>query len=158
MAAASSRACSRTATPSPANGSSSTVPAAPATPWRSRWRAPWWARSRSPTAPRRARVDLARRVAAAYPHCRVEVGPKDARGYDIAANATSVGLGEDELSFDVSQLDASTLVTEVIMKPDKTALIRAAEARGCPVQQGKYMLDYQMDLIFDFMRLGQGAR
>ena len=98
--------------------------------------------------------DLARRVAAAYPGVRVGTGPKDARGYDIAANATSVGLGEDEMSFDVSALDASTLVTEVIMKPDKTALIRAAEARGCPVQQGRYMLDYQMDLIFDFMRLG----
>ena len=102
-------------------------------------------------------ADLARRVGAAYPGCKVQVGARDGRGFDIAANATSVGLGEDELSFDVSTLDASTLVTEVIMKPEKTALIRAAEARGLAVQQGKYMLDYQMDFIFDFMRLGAAA-
>lgn len=97
--------------------------------------------------------DLARRVAAAYPACEVRVGPKDPRGFDIAANATSVGLADGELSFDVSELTAATLVTEVIMKPEKTALILAAEARGLRAQQGKHMLDYQMDLIFDFMRI-----
>jgi len=100
-------------------------------------------------------ADLVRRVGAAYPACRVQLGPKDARGFDIAANATSVGLAEGELSFDVSQLTAATLVTEVIMKPEKTALILAAEAHGCPAQQGRYMLDYQMDLIFDFMHIGK---
>ncbi len=97
--------------------------------------------------------DLAQRVAAAYPACETRVGPKDPRGFDIAANATSVGLAEGEQSFDVSGLTPSTLVAEVIMKPEKTALILAAEARGCPAQQGKHMLDYQMDLIFDFMRI-----
>ena len=98
--------------------------------------------------------DLARRVAAAYPRCAVRTGPKDPRGFDIAANATSVGLAEGELSFDVSELRPGTLVTEVIMKPEKTALILAAEARGLPAQQGRYMLDCQMDLIFDFMGIG----
>ena len=99
-------------------------------------------------------ADLVQRLARAYPRCAVAVGPKDARGFEIAANATSVGLKDDELSFDVSELAPTTLVAEVIMKPEKTALILAAEARGCPAQQGKHMLDYQMDLMFDFMRIG----
>jgi shikimate dehydrogenase len=98
--------------------------------------------------------DLARRLVLAYPGCRVTVGPKDPRGVDIAANATSVGLCDGELSFDVSGLTCATLVAEVIMKPEKTALILAAEARGCRVQQGRHMLDDQMDLMFEFMRIG----
>jgi shikimate dehydrogenase len=99
-------------------------------------------------------VDLVQRLARAYPQCAVAVGPKDARGFDIAANATSVGLKDDELSFDVGNLAPTTLVAEVIMKPEKTALILAAEARGCPAQQGWHMLDHQMDLMFAFMRIG----
>jgi shikimate dehydrogenase len=99
-------------------------------------------------------ADLVQRLARAYPQCAVAVGPKDARGFDIAANATSVGLKDDELSFDVSNLAPTTLVAEVIMKPEKTALILAAEARGCPAQQGRHMLDHQMDLMFAFMRIG----
>jgi len=98
-------------------------------------------------------VDLAQRVARAYPQCAVKAGPKDARGFDIAANATSVGLKDDELSFDVAEVTPSTLVAEVIMKPEKTALVLAAQARGCPTQQGRHMLDHQMDLMFEFMRI-----
>jgi shikimate dehydrogenase len=98
--------------------------------------------------------DLVRRLAAAYPACVVAVGDKDPRGFDIAVNATSVGLHDDDQSFDVSGLPRSTLVAEVIMKPEKTALLKAAEAHGCPIQQGRHMLDFQMDLIFDFMRIG----
>jgi len=99
-------------------------------------------------------ADLAQRLCVAYPRCAVTVGPKDARGFDVAVNATSVGLRDNELSFEVSELAPSTLVAEVIMKPEKTALILAAEGRGCPAQQGKHMLDYQMDLMFDFMQIG----
>ena len=98
--------------------------------------------------------DLAARIARAYPGCDAKVGPKDANGFDIAANATSVGLRDDDpVSFDVSGLHPRTLVTEVIMKPERTALIVAAAARGCPTQQGRHMLDYQMDLMFDFLRI-----
>ncbi|MBS0447215.1 MAG: shikimate dehydrogenase [Proteobacteria bacterium] len=97
--------------------------------------------------------DLARRIQAAYPGCRVEVAAKDPRGCDIVVNATSVGLHDDDQSIDVGGLAPSTLVAEVIMKPEKTALLRAAEARGLAIQQGRHMLDCQMDLMFDFMRI-----
>ena len=100
--------------------------------------------------------DLVRRVAAAYPQCDVRVGAKDPRGHDIAANATSVGLDDgDPQSFDLVGLPASTVVAEVIMKPERTALIRAADALGHPTQQGRHMLDFQMNLMFDFMGIGR---
>ena len=98
--------------------------------------------------------DLVRRIRLAYPACETRVGPRDAAGYDIAVNATSVGLEDsDPLPFAVAHLPVSTVVAEVIMKPERTALILAAAALGCPTQQGRYMLDCQMDLIFDFMRI-----
>jgi len=99
--------------------------------------------------------NLVQRLRAAYPHCDIRVGPKDARGHDIAVNATSVGLAPgDPPSFDVSALPVSTLVAEVIMIPEKTPLLAAALDRGCPVHYGRHMLDYQVDLMFDFMRVG----
>ena len=102
-------------------------------------------------------ADLARRLALAYPQQRFSTGPKDPRGFDIVANATSVGLAEGELSIALDDVPPSTLVAEVIMKPEKTALILAAEGRGCPAQQGKHMLDYQMDLMFEFMQIGPAS-
>lgn len=98
--------------------------------------------------------ELARKVRAAYPDCVVRVGSKDPRGHDIAANATSVGLAEgDPQSFALDGLPVTTVVAEVIMKPERTTLIRAAETLGHPTQPGRYMLDFQMDLIFDFLRI-----
>lgn len=102
--------------------------------------------------------DLARRVRAAYPGCEVRVGAKDASDHDIAVNATSVGLADtDPQSFPLDGLPLSTVIAEVIMKPERTALIRAADARGHSTQQGRHMLDYQMDLMFDFMGVSTRA-
>jgi shikimate dehydrogenase len=101
--------------------------------------------------------DLVRRVSAAYPHCDVRVGLKDPRGHDIVVNATSVGLEEsDPQSIAIDGLPRETVIAEVIMKPERTRLIRAAEALGHPAQPGRQMLDYQMDLMFDFLRIRRG--
>ena len=101
--------------------------------------------------------DLAARIKAAYPRCDVRTGAKDARGFDIAVNATALGLHEGEVSFDVSTLTPGTLVAEVIMKPERTALLEAAAARGLDVHPGRHMLEGQMDLIFDFLRITSSA-
>jgi shikimate dehydrogenase len=99
--------------------------------------------------------DLAGRVKAAYPACDVRTGPRDARGHDIAVNATSVGLAPgDPPPFDVAMLPPSTLVAEVIMIPELTPLLAAARARGLQVQFGRHMLDCQVELMFRF--LGRG--
>jgi len=38
----------------------------------------------------------------------------------------------------------------VLMKPEKTPLLVAAERHGCPIHLGRHMLDGQVDLMFEF--------
>jgi shikimate dehydrogenase len=94
---------------------------------------------------------LARKLQAAYPSCDVRAGAADPAGHDLAVNATSVGLEPgDPLPFEVSALGHATVVAEVLMKPEKTPLLVAAERRGCPIHLGRHMLDRQVDLMFEF--------
>jgi shikimate dehydrogenase len=95
---------------------------------------------------------LARRVQAAYPHCKVHAGPREPRGHDIAINATPVGISPgDPPAFDVSTLSPQALVADVIMIPEMTTLLAAARAHGCSVHLGRHMLDHQVELMFRFM-------
>jgi shikimate dehydrogenase len=72
-----------------------------------------------------------------YPALTVESGPVLPREVDIVANATPLGMKEsDPLPFDPDALRPGQLVTDMIMAPPVTALLRAAEARGCPIQVG----------------------
>ena len=68
--------------------------------------------------------------------CRI---PDDA---DIVVNATSIGFGDAQarLALDEETLRAGLVVADVIPNPPRTALIRAAEARGCRVLDGVGML------------------
>jgi shikimate dehydrogenase len=94
---------------------------------------------------------LARKLRAAYPSCDVRTGAADPAGHDLAVNATSVGLEPgDPLPFEVSDLERTTVVAEVLMKPEKTPLLVAAERHGCPIHLGRHMLDSQVDLMFAF--------
>lgn len=94
---------------------------------------------------------LVRKLAAAYPACDVRAGPADPSGHDLAVNATAVGLEPgDPPPFDVSGLPRTTVVAEVLMKPEKTPLLVAAERHGCPIHLGRHMLDCQVDLMFEF--------
>ena len=43
------------------------------------------------------------------------------------------------------------LVCDIIMIPERTRLITAAQRSGRPVHIGRYMLDYQVDLIGEFI-------
>jgi shikimate dehydrogenase len=102
--------------------------------------------------------DLAASLRAAYPDCEVRVGPRDARGHDIAVNTTTLGLEPgDALPFDLEQLPRNMLIAEVIMKPERTALIEKARALGHPTQEGRHMLDHQVDLIFEFLGLSHST-
>lgn len=99
---------------------------------------------------------LAARLRAAYPACAVRTGPADPRGHDLAVNATAAGLeAQDPLPFELGGLAPATVVAEVLMKPEKTALLAAAERRGCPIHLGRHMLDCQLDLMFDFFAGGR---
>jgi shikimate dehydrogenase len=93
-------------------------------------------------------------IGAAYPAIDIRVGTADASGHDIAVNATSLGLKPDDgHSFDLASVDASARVAEVVMKPDMTPLLIAAEKRGHRIHFGIHMLNSQLDLMMQFLGL-----
>ena len=68
---------------------------------------------------------------------------EDLPGCDIVVNATSVGLGTDELSIPTAALRAHHLVADVVYHPLETALLRAAAATGARTLDGLGMLVHQ---------------
>jgi shikimate dehydrogenase len=98
--------------------------------------------------------ELVRGVKKAFSDCDVRLGTSDASGHDVAVNATSLGLKpEDGHSFDPDSVDRNALVAEVIMKPDMTPLLIAAEARGHSIHFGIHMLNGQLELMMRFLGL-----
>lgn len=70
---------------------------------------------------------------------------------DIAINATSLGLREDDpLPFLLDALKAETLVADIIMKPAETKLLRQAAASGHAIHHGIHMLSEQIGLYRRF--------
>ena len=97
---------------------------------------------------------LVAEVGAAFPGIDVRVGTADAGGHAIVVNATSLGLKPDDgHSFDLASADPSALVAEVVMKPDMTPLLIAAEQRGHAIHFGIHMLNSQLDLMMQFLGL-----
>ena len=99
-------------------------------------------------------------VGAAFPGIDVRVGTADASGHSVVVNATSLGLKPDDgHSFNLASADPSALVAEVVMKPDMTPLLIAAEKRGHAIHFGIHMLNSQLDLMMQFLGLdGPNAR
>jgi shikimate dehydrogenase len=97
---------------------------------------------------------LVAEVGAAFPGLDVRVGTADAGGHAVVVNATSLGLKPDDgHSFDLASADPSALVAEVVMKPDMTPLLIAAEQRGHASHFGIHMLNSQLDLMMQFLGL-----
>ena len=79
------------------------------------------------------------RLARAYPSVSLRAG-EFAGTFDIAINATPLGMKPtDALPFEPAQLPRSTVVVDVITKPEMTPLLQRASARGQPVQTGREM-------------------
>ena len=96
--------------------------------------------------------DLKARILALHPQAQIDIGTPDPSGHDLVVNATSLGLKEgDALPMDVSKLDPSQLVCEVIMQPKETALLIAARELGCSVHYGAPMLACQIELMAEFL-------
>ncbi len=97
---------------------------------------------------------LGERLKKHYPAIDVHTGSNDPAGYDLVVNATPLGMNEgDPLPMDMSRLDASTFVGEVVMKSETTAFLAAAQARGCRTQVGTDMLFEQIPAYLDFFGL-----
>lgn len=83
-------------------------------------------------------------VSAAYPGLKITVGSLAEGDYDIAINATPLGMKPDDpLPFDPELLPPSTLIVDVVTKPEFTALLSRARERGHPVQPGRHMHEGQ---------------
>jgi shikimate dehydrogenase len=94
---------------------------------------------------------LGNRLRQHYPALQVTLGSNDPAGYDLVVNATPMGMNDgDAMPMDVSRLDASTFVGEVVMKTEMTAFLAAAKARGCAVQVGSDMLFEQIPAYLEY--------
>jgi len=98
--------------------------------------------------------DLAQAVRAAYPSCDAFAAKADAAGYDAVINSSSVGMKpEDPLLIDPAHLTPQTSVSEIIMSPEMTPLLPAAQQRGCRISLGKGMLEHQVKRLESLLRL-----
>lgn len=89
--------------------------------------------------------------------CIAEAGPV-LDDVEIAINATPLGMQpKDALPFDVARLSPGTVVADVVMKPHETRLLKAAAARGLPVQHGIHMLAPQIEMYRRFFRIPSSA-
>ena len=76
----------------------------------------------------------------------------DPSGFDLVVNATPAGMKPgDPLPVDVSRLDESMFVADIITMPLVTPLLAAAQAKGCRTQNGQQMFDAQVDFITEFL-------
>ena len=98
---------------------------------------------------------LGRRLSDNYPKLEIRTGSADPAGYDIVVNATPLGMKEgDPLPVDISRISPTTFVGEVVMKSEYTPLLKAARAKGCPVQIGTDMLFEQIPAYLEFFGFG----
>ena len=80
------------------------------------------------------------------------VAGHDGSGVDMIVNTTSLGLHDgDALPLPLDAVDGSVLIAEIIMIPERTAWLAAAEEKGLKTQYGRHMLDCQVELIGGFI-------
>ncbi len=70
----------------------------------------------------------------------------DVREAHIVVNATSVGMGSDELPCDPASLRSGQVVADIVYHPRDTALLRAARTTGAVTVDGLGMLVHQAAL------------
>ena len=101
---------------------------------------------------------LAGRLRQHYPNIEVISGTRDPAGYDIVVNATPLGMKPgDPLPFDIDRVAPTTFVGEVVMKEEYTPLLRAALAKGCPIQVGTDMLFEMIPAYLEFFGFGSST-
>ncbi len=94
---------------------------------------------------------LAARLRQHCPALDVQTGSNDPAGFDIALNATPMGMNPgDPLPMDVSRIASTTFVGEVVMRAETTAFLAAVQARGCRVQVGTDMLFEQIPAYLEY--------
>jgi shikimate dehydrogenase len=94
---------------------------------------------------------LAQRLRSHYPEIEVRTGSNDPTGFDVVVNATPLGMSAgDPMPLDVTRINSSMLVGEVVMRKEMTAFLSAAKEKGCQVQIGLDMLFEQIPAYLEF--------
>ena len=97
---------------------------------------------------------LAERLRLHYPQLQVHTGSNDPYGMALVVNATPLGMHvDDPLPIDINRLQPDCLVGEVVLRTEMTALLIAAQQRGCRVQVGSDMLFEQIPAYLEFFGL-----
>lgn len=97
---------------------------------------------------------LAVRLRQHYPQLQVSTGSKDPAEMDLVVNATPLGMqADDPLPINVERLRPGCMVGEVVLRTEMTALLLAAQQRGCQVQVGSDMLFEQIPAYLEFFGL-----
>jgi shikimate dehydrogenase len=79
------------------------------------------------------------------------LGSADPSGFDLAINATPMGMkAGDPLPIDVARLSKDCFVGDVVTVPSVPPLIEAARARGCGTMTGAGMFEAVRDRLVDF--------
>ena len=97
------------------------------------------------------RERLAESLRAHHAALAVETGAAEPEGFDVAVNCTPLGMRDgDPLPIDPARIRPGTLVVDVVVKTPPSRLLQEAQARGCPVQGGRAMLEGQVEAILHF--------
>lgn len=82
----------------------------------------------------------------------------DPTGFDIALNATALGMHEgDALPIPPEKITSEMVIAEVVMRPAVTELLHAAKARGAKIIPGGAMIAGQLDPLVDFIMASPAA-
>ena len=83
---------------------------------------------------------------------RVKVGSNDPTGFDVASNATPMGMADgDPLPLDPARLTKAMFVGDVVAGHGETPLMKAARAAGCRTADGDAMVVAVLDVMCDFV-------
>jgi shikimate dehydrogenase len=88
------------------------------------------------------------------PEMKISFELTSLEGFDLAVNATPVGMNDDpNVPFPTGTLSSSTLVADVVTNPKVTPWLAAALKKGCEVQYGAEMAYGQFGLMGRHMGL-----
>ena len=98
-------------------------------------------------------ADLITAVHEYVPDAKLEVADLEGlSSYDVIINATALGLYEDDpLPCPVDDIKADCLICDIIMVPERTKWLEAAEEKGLACHYGRHMLDCQLAFIGKFI-------
>jgi len=89
-----------------------------------------------------------------HPRLQVGEGGQADTAHELVINCTPCGMADgDPLPFPIDGLHPDAIVADLIMKPERTPLLLAAEARGHRIHLGRHLLENQAALVTRFFGL-----